>query len=238
MEHDFKLSDFNPWVQNSPHHIKELHQHFGQLNKLNILIENVQSTPVNSNLSAITHSSSRSSVSMYNTSTFRIHHHFRINLLRAITYPQEPWSNIAPLSNATCEPKQFFETTVKVTIDRLDQFSDMKWENVLRYIVGATVITYTKIDILEESLQCIVDDTEYERRQNYLAQIDKHTESAIKSFLKATSLITEDFLLMQQLDSLQCQSQSQTQAQKLGYSITAKGYEYMLKDRSQQVSEG
>lgn len=228
IEHEFKLSDFNPWVQNTPNHIKELHQHFHQLKKLNILIENLQTTPVSSNISATTHKQSSSSYSSNNA--FRIHHHFRVNLLRAITYPQEPWCITAKTAD---EPKHSYESTTAVTIDRLDQFSELKWENVLRYIVGATLIPYTKIDILEESLQCMEDNTEYEKRQNYLAQIDKHTDSAIKSFLKATSLITEDLSLMQQLGNFQ----SQSQAQKLGYFITAKGYEYMLKGRSQQVSE-
>ena len=221
IEHEFKLNDFNPWVQNTPHHIKELRQHFHQLKKLNILIENIQTAPVNSNVSTTGHDQTSSS-----NNTFRMHHHFRVNLLRAITYPQEPWST-------TNEPKQTFESTIDVTIERLDQFSELKWENVLRYIVGATLIPYTKIDILEDSLQCIADNTEYEKQKNFLAQIDKHTDSAIKSFLKATALITEDLSLMQQLGNFQ----SQSQAQKLGYFITAKGYEYMLKDRSQQVSK-
>ena len=197
MDHEFKMNDYNNWFQVNNHNIAEFHKHLKELKNLQIFIE----TPHTNNLS-----------------TFRMHYHYKRNLLQSLSYPQQPWQS---LSSSTSESS--------INLKQLDEFSNIQWENLLRYIVGAKMIHYSKISIIKDSLKTKTgNEIDYKERQAYLQQIAKFTESSIRNFLKATKLITEDVAT---LNSTTASSTSQ----KSDYTITARGYEYMLKDKFQQV---
>jgi hypothetical protein len=137
-----------------------------------------------------------------------MHYHYKRNLLKSLSNPQDPW-HATTSQNAVST----------ISLMQLDEFSDIKWENLLRFIVGAKLIHYNKINLIEESLKTGTESDKIER-QTYHQQIAKFSEASIRSFLKAASLITEDASNTNQFPN---------------YTITAGGYEYMLKDKFQQV---
>ena len=162
-------------------------------------------------------------------SFLKLNINFRFNMMNSISNPQQPWSaGLSSLKPDKTPPSQVY----------LDTLSDVKWENALRYLVGAPLLDdfhiLSEIDMTSQSNSLtlkIPSETTQKLRISSL--------KAIRSFLLSSQLLSEipladkPDLTNRPYYALEIESGLVKQGYTL--QITAQGYEYMLKDRAHQV---
>lgn len=197
-EGDINLQDLAIWIQGGQK-LAILQSSFEELRRLHIVRE-IESSAIPSTSSEPTSLSSSPVL-------YRMNIYFKQSLKYAITHPDEPWHlGLAALQPDKKPPK----------ISELDEFSNAKWENLLRTLVGAELLDDSQLRI-HSDLSAVSSETH--------AKIREFTQSTVRHFLTATGLATEGPPV----------GSSRAAASTPSMLITAKGYEYMLQDRLSQV---
>lgn len=198
---DINLSELLVWIQGD-NKAAILQSCFNELKQLHIVTD-IEFSTINTSIDSTT----GTSTTVSSSSTFKLNPYFKRNLIQAITQPEQPWQSSLALLQPDKKPPK---------ISELDEFSDIKWENVLRTLVGA--------ELLDDSQLRINSDLAAVSSEMNL-KIKEFTLNTTRHFLTSASLATEGPPI----------STGRSAVSVPSLQITAKGYEYMLQDRLSQV---